>query len=79
MKAQFHAQKTTLGTQFDMIYQDWGKLSTLGVGFGAKRSRAGHGMELGGSLLAEISPAVEQFFYQSLMAGVYAIGSYVPA
>ena len=78
---QFAAQKSTLGTQFDMVYQDWGKLNALGAALTDAKSGAAWRWDgsTEGQVLQAMGPAIEQFFYRSLMSGVYAIGSYVPA
>ncbi len=76
----FNAEATTTGTQFDFIYQDWGKISTLGAAL--ENATPGTSWywdsSATGRILQSMAPAIEQSYYQSLLAAVYAIGSYVP-
>jgi hypothetical protein len=77
----FTAQATTTGTQFDFIYQDWGKIRTLGAALAnAPQGSAWfwNGSTTTGQILQGMAPAIEQSYYQSLMSALYAIGSYVP-
>jgi hypothetical protein len=77
---QFNAQPGTMGTQFDMIYQDWGKMSALAVAF-AQAQRGSpwfYDPKQVTQILDAMSPALEESLYQGLMSAVYAIGSYVP-
>jgi hypothetical protein len=77
---QFTAQGTTTGTQFDFIYQDWGKIQTLGTALAQAQPGSPWYWDTSatGRILQGISPAIEQSYYRSLMAALYAIGSYVP-
>ena len=78
---QFQNQGAVIGTQFDLIYQDWGKIQALGKTLG--QAQVGSpwywdGVKTTSMMLAGMTPAITQGFYQSIMAGAYAIGSYLP-
>jgi hypothetical protein len=77
----FNQQATARGTQFQLIYQDWGKLSALGAALASAPPGSPwywDGSTTTGQILSAMAPAMEQSSYQSLMAALYAIGSYVP-
>jgi hypothetical protein len=76
----FTAQASTIGTQFNFIYQDWGKLNTLGYTLANASSGSPWSWNTGtvGSILQAIGPNVEESYYESLMPAVYAIGGYYP-
>jgi hypothetical protein len=76
----FTAQGTTLGTQFDFIYQDWGKINTLGSALYSAQVGTPWYWDLSytGQLANRMVPALRASYYQSLMAAIYAVGSYVP-
>lgn len=78
--AQFTAQATTTGTQFDFIYQDWGKISTLGTLLAQAQPGSPWYWDTAatGRILQAMAPAVEESYYQSLMSALYAIGAYYP-
>lgn len=77
---QFKAQGDTTGTQFDFIFQDWGKIQVLGPLLA--NALPGSPWYWGGSgtaqILSAMQPAIEESYYRSLMSAVYAIGKYVP-
>lgn len=78
---QFTAQQTTTGTLFQLIYQDWGKLSTLGSAIATQTSPSSPwywGFNTTGLLLNQMTPAIRRAAYQNLMAAAYTIGSFVP-
>ena len=73
----------TIGTQFDLICQNWAKFSTLGQTLVLEATQPGsvwywNGDTTTSSVLGTISPSVEQAYYQNLMSAVYAIGRYLP-
>jgi hypothetical protein len=77
----FNQQAAVRGVQFNFIYQDWGKLSALGIAL--EEAQPGSPWYWDSStttsqILTAMSPAMEQSFYQSLLAALYAVGSYVP-
>jgi hypothetical protein len=77
---QFAAQATTIGTQFNFIYQDWGKLSALANNLG--KAPPGSAWlwngDTAGTVLGAMRANVEVSYYQSLMTALYGIGSYLP-
>lgn len=78
---QFAAQANARGTQFDFIYQDWGKISALGSALATAQQGSAwywNGSATTGQILTAMNPALAQASYQSLMSTVYAIGSYYP-
>ncbi len=78
---QFNDQATARGTQFDFIYQDWGKISTLGAALANAQQGSPwywNGSTNTGQILNAMIPDFQQAAYQSLMANGYAIGSYLP-
>lgn len=79
---QFTQQKAGLGTQFDLIRQDWGKLQTLGTNLGTATFGTPwywDTVTTEAQILQGLSPAFNVSFYQSLMSSIYAIGLYKPA
>lgn len=76
----FHAQLDTVGVQFDLIYENWPRLSALGalLGSGQPGWSWGDPTTTASEISARMNPAIKQAMYQSLMSAVYAIGSYVP-
>jgi hypothetical protein len=77
---QFIAQGSTIGTQFNFIYQDWGRLESLAGKIGTAPSGSPWIWDNGtaSGLLNATQVNVEQSYYQSLMAAIYAIGTYLP-
>jgi hypothetical protein len=78
--AQFQAQSGTTATQFDLIYQDWGKIQTLGTALaGAEPGDDWYWDDQATSqILQAMDIPISASYYQSLMPAVYGIGSYVP-
>ncbi len=78
---QFTAQGTTSGTQLDFIYQDWGKISALGTALAQAQPGSAWYWDTSatGRILQGMSPAIEESYYRSLMAALYAVGRYVPS
>jgi hypothetical protein len=77
----FTAELQTLGTQFNFIYQDWGRMSALGTNLaGATQGSAWFwdGDTTTANILKAMNPSILRSYYQSLMPAAYAIGSYVP-
>lgn len=76
----FHAQLDTLGTQFDLIYENWAKMRPLGalLASGTPAWSWGDPTTTASEISARLNPAIRQSMYRSLMPAVYAIGSYVP-
>ena len=76
----FHAQLDTVGVQFDLIYENWPRLSALGalLGSGQPGWSWGDPTATASEISARLNPAIKQAMYRSLMSAVYAIGSYVP-
>ena len=74
----FNAQLNSLGTQFDLIYQDWGKMQALGTLLQSGDPAWAWGVSTASDISNSMNPAVKQGMYQSLMPAVYAIGSYLP-
>ncbi len=77
-QANFHGQLSTLGTQFDLIYEDWGKMKPLGSFLASGQQAWSWGQSTASDISLRMNPAVKQGMYQSLMSAVYAIGSYLP-
>jgi hypothetical protein len=77
---QFANQSHALGTQFNFIYQDWGKLNALANTLGAAPTGSGWLWDgtTAGTILNRIGPNVETAYYRSLMTALYGIGSYLP-
>ena len=75
----FTQQGKTLGTQFDLIFQDWGRLQALGK---ALESQAPgwtwNGDVTTAQVLQRLKPIFERSFYRSVMAAEFAIGYYTP-
>ena len=76
----FTQQATTTGTQFSMIYQDWGKISALGTELAnATPGSAWYwAPTTTGQILQAMAPAVESAYYQSFLSSLYAVGAYYP-
>ena len=76
----FHAQLNTLGTQFDLIYENWAKMQPLGalLASGTPAWSWGDPTTTASEISARMNPAIKQSMYRSLMPAVYAIGSYYP-
>ena len=77
-QANFQGQLSTIGTQFDLIYQNWGQLQSLGTFLEGGQPAWAWGQSTAGDISNRMNPAVKQGMYQSLMSAVYAIGSYYP-
>lgn len=78
---QFIAQGNTNGTLFQMVLQDWGKLSVLGdklVHDSAPGSPWYWDLNASTPMLQQMKVAVTEAAYQNVMAAAYAIGSYIP-
>lgn len=78
---QFIAQGNTTGTLFEFIYEDWGKMSTLGTDLASASDASSPwywGTTTTPAMLQAMGPTVQQAAYQSIMPAAYAIGSYVP-
>lgn len=77
---QFAGQGVTLGTQFNFIYQDWGKLNALANALGTAPVGSGWVWDgtTAGTVLNAMAPNIEVAYYQSLMTTLYGIGSYLP-
>ena len=79
--AQFTAQATTTGTLFQLMLQDWGKLSALGMALGSAHDPSSPwfwSTTATGQILNQMATAIQQAAYQNIMAAAYAIGSYFP-
>jgi hypothetical protein len=78
----FIQQAAVMGTQFNFIYQDWGKLSALGAALQQSQTPGSpwywDGDTTTSQILEPLSTLTEQSFYRSLLPAVYAIGIYVP-
>lgn len=76
----FNQQATTTGTQFALIYQDWGRLSVLGANLGGAQPGSPWywGPSTTGQVLTAMQPAIEASYYESFLAATYSIGSYIP-
>ncbi len=77
---QFSDQATSTGTLFELLFEDWGKLSMLGQALGKvdKSSPWNWSPTASGQMLSGMMPAIRQASYQNIMAAAYAIGSYMP-
>jgi hypothetical protein len=78
----FNNQLLTLGTLFDFIYQDWGRVNALGsaiAGATAGSQWFWNGGTTNGQLLDALKPASKRSFYQSLLAARYEIGYFEAA
>ena len=74
------AQGSTVGTLFDLIYQDWGRLSMVGQALeNAGPGWAWKGETTTSQILVPWGVAVERSFYRSLMTAHFAIGRYTPS
>lgn len=80
-QAQFTSQANTTGTLFKLIFQDWGKLSMLGATLASVKDSTSPwywDTTTTSTILTKMAPAINQAAYQTIMAGGYAIGSYLP-
>jgi hypothetical protein len=78
---QFKAQGSTLGTMFQFLYQDWGKIDALGSALITVQDSTSPWYwksDTTAQMVNEYQPAVKEAAYQSIMPAAYAIGSYVP-
>ncbi|MGI8773208.1 MAG: hypothetical protein ACR2JE_17435 [Acidobacteriaceae bacterium] len=75
----FNEQAVVIGTQFDLVYQDWSKLDALGKALQSQAPGWTWSSSSTGMILQGMKPAVEQSYYQALLPAVYALGFYVPA
>jgi hypothetical protein len=78
-RTMFTAQGATTGTLFDLIYQDWGRLSAVGQAL--EQARPGwtwNSSTTTSQALSRLAPLVERSYYRSLMAAHFAIGRYTP-
>jgi hypothetical protein len=79
--SQFTAQQNTTGTLFEIIYQDWGKLSALGAALTTQQSASSPwywSSSATGLMLNQLSVGIRRASYENIMAAAYAIGSYLP-
>jgi hypothetical protein len=77
--ANYIAQGGTRGAQFDLIYEDWGRLHAIGQSITTMRPGwTWNGDTTASQILKALSPAIERSFYRSLMTAHFAIGRYVP-
>lgn len=80
---QFTAEGDTTGTLFQIVLQDYGKLSTLSSylvgGSGDPSSPWYWGTTTTAQMLSQMQTAVKQAAYQNVMAAAYAIGKYLPS
>jgi hypothetical protein len=63
---RFIAQAAASGTQFDLIYQDWGKVNTLGALLAAAQQGSPwywNGSSTAASVLQGMQPAIEESYY----------------
>lgn len=77
----FTAELATLGTQFNLIYQNWGRISSLGASLAGATPGSGlywDGDTTTAEILNAMNPAILQSYYRTLMPLAYAIGRYVP-
>ncbi len=78
---QFIAQRATMGTLFQLIYQDWGKLNALGTALASATNQSSPwywSSTTTSDILTALNPTIQAAAYQTIMAGAYAIGWYVP-
>jgi len=72
--ASFNEQLVALGSMFDVILQDGGKIQALGQDLGSNNPQWSWNLSTPGLLLdAIIEPTEKLSYYQSLMATVYAV------
>jgi hypothetical protein len=79
--AQFTAQAATTGTLFQLVFQDWAKLSNLGVAIASQQDQSSPwfwSTSATGEILNQLTPIIQQASYQNIMAAAYAIGFYLP-
>ncbi len=77
----FTAQANTTGTLFELVFQDWNKLNSLGTALATQTSRTSPwywGPTTTGLLLNQMTPGIRQAAYQSLMPVVFAVANYYP-
>jgi hypothetical protein len=77
-QATFIAQLSTIGTQFDLIYQNWQMMKPLGQFLGSGQPAWAWDASTPGQISLAMEPAVKLSMYRNLMSAVYAIGAYVP-
>lgn len=77
-QTNFTAQLSTIGTQFDLIYQNWQMMQPLGQFLGSGQPAWAWDASTPGQISMAMEPAVKQSMYRNLMSAVYAIGTYVP-
>jgi hypothetical protein len=75
---QFSAQANTTGTQFELIYQDWGKINSLGHAISTAQPGWNWDQNATARILTSMTPAIEEAAYRNLLPAIYAIGRYVP-
>ena len=78
----FSKQANTLGTQFNLIYQDWGRISSLGMSLAGATPGSPwfwDGDTTTANILSAMNPAILESYYRVLMPAAYAMGRYVPA
>lgn len=76
---KFNNQLNALGTLFDFIYQDWGRLQALGEALNGNSANPNsqwywNTTVTSGQLLHGVKTGTERSFYESLMAARYEIG-----
>ena len=78
---QFKDQGNSTGTLFKLVFQDWGKLSTLGQMLAKQTDQTSPwywDTTATSTMLTKMTPAIQQAAYQNIMAAAYGIGSYLP-
>jgi hypothetical protein len=77
---QFTGQGNSIATMFDFIYQDWGKIQSLGSNLVSAQSGSPWYWDTtaASQILSAMKPGVEAAYYRSLMSNLYAIGSFMP-
>ncbi len=79
--ANFQSQLDSLGTQFNLIYENWAKMKPLGELLASASpgwTWGTPGTSTAAAISQKMNPIILQSMYQSLMSAVYAIGSYLP-
>jgi hypothetical protein len=77
----FNHQASTLGIQFNFIYQNWERINALGQNLAAATAGSAwfwDGDTTTAQILNAMNPSIARSYYRSLMPAAYAIGSYVP-
>lgn len=79
-KAHFDDQRTALGIQFDLIFQNWGKLQAIGQNLAkAQQGSVWFWDDATASAMAsKMNPPVKQAMFRSLLPNLYSVASYMP-